>query len=232
MSLDLRLSEESDLDSWFLKDLVHILKLIFSGVPLHDDSLRSGRSVETYFRNRKTQNRAGMECEFRHVLRDHSNHSGVMRSWRYFAEDHVFTFDEKLDSEYSVASQSVSYLSRYLLGLLLRRRTHPLRLPGLMVIAINLMMPHRLEESCSCAVTDCQQSDLIVKIHKALNDDLPATGTSALLGNFPSFGDLRLITYHTLAVTGRTHHRLNHARETDPSHGGPELIFRLGKLIP
>ena len=81
-------------------------------------------------------------------------------------------------------------------------------------------------------MTDCQQSDLIVKIHKALNDDLPATGTSALLGNFPSFGDLRLITYHTLAVTGRTHHRLNHARETDPSHGGPELIFRLGKLIP
>ena len=80
-------------------------------------------------------------------------------------------------------------------------------------------------------MTDCQQSDLIVKIHKALNDDLPATGTSALLGNFPSFGDLRLITYHTLAVTGRTHHRLNHTRETYPFDRCIEFVLRLGELI-
>ena len=171
-----------------------------------------------------------MECEFRHVLRDHCHHSGVVRPWRDFTEYHILPLDEKLDSEYSIATQSGGYLAGDLLGLPLGGSAHSLRLPGLTIISIDLMMAHRLEERCSGAVTDCQQGDFIVKVHKTLNDDLTATGTSALLGYSPSLGDLRLITYNTLAVTRRTHHRFHHARETDPSHGGPELIFRLGKL--
>ena len=44
MSLDFGLSEEPDLDTGILKNLVHILELIFSGVALYDDGLRGGRS--------------------------------------------------------------------------------------------------------------------------------------------------------------------------------------------
>ena len=47
------------------------------------------------------------------------------------------------------------------------------------------MMTYGIKECGTAAVTYSEQGDLIIKLYESLNDNLTASGTTALLGNLP-----------------------------------------------
>ena len=65
MAIDLGFSEESDLDTGFLENLLDIVELDLVGIAFDYDSLRSTGAIELDFRNRKTENGTGVKAELR-----------------------------------------------------------------------------------------------------------------------------------------------------------------------
>ena len=68
MTLNFRLSEDTDLHTRFFKNLLKIAELILLGIAFNDNGLRSRRAVESHFRNRKSEDCTCMESELRQVL--------------------------------------------------------------------------------------------------------------------------------------------------------------------
>ena len=63
MAFDFGLAEDADLGSGFLEDFVEILENYLFGISFHHDRTGSRRTIETDFRNRKTEQSAGVETE-------------------------------------------------------------------------------------------------------------------------------------------------------------------------
>ena len=59
-------------------------------------------------------------------------------------------------------------------------------------------MPYRLAEAGSAGMTHRQQSDLVIEIDEAFDDDPPATGAATGLRIFPCRIDVRVAAQHRL----------------------------------
>ena len=80
-------------------------------------------------------------------------------------------------------------------------------------------------------MTHGQESDFIVKLHEALDDNLAASGTSPLLGDLPrSIGIGRRLA-DALAMARRAHDRLYDARSADFLYCSVKLLPGSGKTI-
>ena len=117
-----------------------------------------------------------MEVEFREILRDHRDHTGVVGTGADFAEDGLVALDEDLNTENTLTAQSGSDGSGDMAGLLLGLEAHSLGLPGLLIVAVDLMVSDGFKENGSAHIAaDGQLSDLVVKVHKTFNDDSSGT---------------------------------------------------------
>jgi len=172
-----------------------------------------------------------MQGEFRQILRDQRDQTGVVRPRRYLAEPDLFALDEQFDPEDATPAQRIGDRQRDALRLGQRRRCHGLRLPGLLIVAFLLAMPYRLAEAGSAGMTHRQQSDLVIEIDEAFDDDPPATGAATGLRIFPGRIDVRVAAQHRLPLARGTHYRLDQAREAQRHGGGAALVQRVGKAI-
>ena len=78
-------------------------------------------------------------------------------------------------------------------------------------------MPYRLAEAGSAGMTHRQQSDLVIEIDEAFDDDPPATGAATGLRIFPGRIDVRVAAQHRLPLARGTHYRLDR-------HGKPSAM--------
>ena len=80
-------------------------------------------------------------------------------------------------------------------------------------------------------MADGQLGDFVIEIDKPFHDHLSGTGTPAFLRIMPGTVDIFLFADDALAVSARTHDRLDDTRHPDCFHSLDELLFRLGKAI-
>lgn len=80
-------------------------------------------------------------------------------------------------------------------------------------------------------MTHGQQRDLVIKVHKPLDDHLALARASAFLRVFPRAFDVGGAAHHALALAGGAHDGLHHARHSDGLDGRAELLLRGRKLV-
>ena len=231
MTYHLGLAEDTHLNVLLSHHLFEIAKDNLVAITLNHNSFRCRRTIETYRRNGQTQHRASVQSELRQILRDHRNHTRVVRTGRHLAEQHLIATDEQLHAEDTVTTQRTRNLASDLLSLSDRDVAHRLRLPRLAVVAINLVMTNGFEHGGTARVTNGEQCNLVVELNETLNDHATCTGTTTLLSNGPRALDLLLRVANTLTVTRRAHHGLNDAGRTDLLHRSLELLARCSKAI-
>ena len=166
-----------------------------------------------------------MQCKFALVLRNHSHHAGVVRTWRHFAENHIVALDEHFHAEYAVAAKRVGYSLGNLLRLGFCCRAHWLRLPRIAVVAVDLNMSDRFAKRCTKNVAHREQRDFVVEIDKRLNNHATGSGATAFLGNVPTAVDVVERLHHALTVARTAHDRFNHARHTNLVHSIAEFLI-------
>ena len=76
-----------------------------------------------------------------------------------------------------------------------------------------------------------EEGNLVVEMHKALDNHTPCTGTTSLLAHTPSGFDVRVLFDSGLPMSRRGHNRLDHAGQPDMLHRRKELIVVVGELI-
>src|SRR5690606_32364417 len=112
-----------------------------------------------------------------------------------------------------------------------RRVAHRLRLPALVVVAIDLTMTHRRAKAGAADVADRQQGDLVVEVDEAF-DDHPTLGAPCPLErDRPRSLDIADFLDGTLSLSRRAHHRLDDAGETDSLDGRDVLCLRARKAV-
>ena len=141
-----------------------------------------------------------------------------MRTWRYFAEEHLLAADKHLHAKNSVTAQGVGNLFGDILRLLQGFLAHGLCLPGLTIVAVHLVMAYGIQESGAATVADGKQGNLIVKLNKALHNHFSGTGAATLLGDIPGPVGIGRRLADALSMSGRTHDGLHHA-------GGADLFY-------
>ena len=82
-----------------------------------------------YIRDRQTQNSADMKGKLREVLRNHRNHTGIMRARRQLTEKHVLAFYKKFNTVNSAAAQRTDHFFRNFLRVRECLFAHRVRLP-------------------------------------------------------------------------------------------------------
>ena len=172
-----------------------------------------------------------MQRKLRQILRDHRNHTRIVRTGRHLAEQHLVTADEQLNAEDTVTTQRTRNLASDLLSLSDRDVAHRLRLPRLTVVAINLVVTNGFEHGRTARMTNGQQRNLVVELNKTLNDHATCTCTATLLSDLPRAVDLLLRVANTLTVTRRAHNGLHNAGSTDLLHRSLKLLARSSETI-
>ena len=231
MPLDLRLSEQADLDARLAQDVLQAAEDHFVRITLDDDGLGSAGAEETDLGDRQAEHSARMQRKFAQILGNHRHHAGIVRARRHLGEDDLVTLDEHFHAEDTVAAQGAGNRHGDLLRLFQGVGRHRLRLPTLTVVTAHLMMTDGIERRRTVAVTDGQERDLIIEIHESLDDDTARTGTAGGLRLMPGIVDFLLAPDHALSVSGRTHHGLHHARDADLSDSGVKFLPCIGELV-
>ena len=84
-----------------------------------------------------------MQSELRKILRDHCDHSCVMRTGRDFAENDIFALNKQFDPENTAAAERLRDFACNLACLFFGNRVHCLWLPGFTIVAVNLYVSDR-----------------------------------------------------------------------------------------
>ena len=137
-----------------------------------------------------------------------------MGARRHFAEPHLIAFDKQLYAKQATTAQRFSHRFGDAFGLSQSNRAHGLWLPGFLVIALLLTMTDRRTESCATYVAHGEQGDFVIEVDEAFDDDPAFARTTAFLRVVPSLLHIVSAAQQALAFARRTHHRLDHTRET------------------
>ena len=141
-----------------------------------------------------------MQGELRKILRDHRDHARVVRTGRYFAEDHLFALNKQLDTEDTTSAERFRYLARNLARFFFCHRAHGLGLPGFAIVAVDLHVSDRFQERGATDMANRQLRNLVIEIHEPFYDNLAGTGASALLRIMPGTVDIFFFADHALPV--------------------------------
>jgi len=152
--------------------------------------------------DRQSQYCAGMQGKLRQVLGDHGDHAGIMRAWRYLAEDDIAPLDEQFYPEDTASAKCCRYFPGNIAGTGKSLFTHGLWLPGLAVITVYLHMADGFSEAGPPGMADGELGDFIIKVYKTFNDDLAGTGAAALLCVFPGGINFGVIPDGALPLAG------------------------------
>ena len=172
-----------------------------------------------------------MQGKLRKILRDHRHHTGVVRTRRDLAEDHLIPLHEEFNAKDATATQRLGNLTGNLASLGLGLRTHHLRLPRFTIVSIDLYMADRLQEGGSTDVAHGQLGDLVIEINKSLDNHLSSSGTSPLLCIMPGRFDIFRLANHTLAMATGAHDRFHHTGHANHFDSLLEFSFRSSKAI-
>ena len=227
----LRLTEDTHLNVLLGHNLFEITEDNLIAITLNHNRFRRRRTIETYRRNGQTQHCASVQSKLRQILRDHRNHTRIVRTGRHLAEQHLVAADEQLNTEDTVTTQRARNLTSDLLSLSDRDVAHRLRLPRLTVVAINLVVTNGFEHGSTARMAHGQQRNLVVELNKTLNDHATCTRTTTLLSDLPRAVDLLLRVANTLTVTRRAHNGLHNAGSTDLFNRRLELLACCRKAI-
>ncbi len=93
------------------------------------------------------------------------------------------------------------------------------------------MVPDWLQTGRSAAVTDSQEGDFIIEIHKPLHDYTASSGTTAFLGDGPASEDILFASDDALSVAGRTHNRLYNARNAHFFYSCKEVFLGVCEAV-
>ena len=215
MSVDFAFAENTHRCIGGFEDFIQIGERNVVAVSAGDNRLGRRRSVESNVGNGQAENGAGVKREFRQVLRNHCYHAGVVRTGGNLAENDLVALDEHFDAENTASAQRAGDLAGNFLSFRLRFVRHGLRLPGFLVVAVNLMVSNRFEERRSASVTNGQEGNLVIEIDKPFDDNFACAGASAFLSDLPAFVDVVCRFANALSVSGRGHNRLDNARSSD-----------------
>ena len=111
-----------------------------------------------------------------------------MRPGGYFAKPDLIPLDEEFHAEQPEAPEGLRDRGGVGLCLFQGSRGHGLGLPGLPVIAVHLHMANGIAKQRSIPVANRQQSDFVVEVDEALDDDALPRTPGAFAGVAPSGG--------------------------------------------
>ena len=149
----------------------------------------------------------------------------------HFAEDGLVALDEDLHAEDAPAAQSARDGGSDAAGLLFGLGAHGLGLPGLLIVAVDLMVSHGFEEDGAVDAADGQLGDLVVEVHEAFDDDPARSGPAAFLRDLPRRIDVLFLLDGALAVAGGAHDGLHHAGKTDLLDGLTVFLVGSGEAV-
>ena len=178
-----------------------------------------------------------MELELGTALRAHGDQAGVVGTGADLGEPHVVAADEQLHAEDAAATERAGDAGGDGAGVVQRDLRHRHRLPRLDVIAVDLAVadglaePRRRLAGGGIDGTDGEQRDLVVEVDETLDDDAPRGHAAAAHGVIPRGADVLPGPHGGLALAGRAHHRLDHARQADLLDGRGELLPRRGEAV-
>ncbi|OOL30471.1 hypothetical protein GQ85_19695 [Rhodococcus rhodochrous] len=177
-----------------------------------------------------------MQLEFGVALRAQGHQAGVVRAGAHLGEEHVVARDEQFHAEDTAAAERAGHRRRDLPGPGQGPLAHRLGLPGLDVVAGALQVPDRFAEERLHLPgrpdgADGELGDLVLEVDEALDDDPAEVDAPAGERVVPGGGDLVGGADRGLALAGRGHHRLDHARETDLGRGGADLVEGFGEAV-
>ena len=129
MSFYLRLAKYTHLHARFAENCLKIVKLNFIRIAFHHYRTRCRGAEEAYFGYRQPEKSAGMQSKFAELLRNHCNHSCIVRARRDFRENHMVVFNEKFNAENSISAKSICNFFGDILRLAQRLKMHALWLP-------------------------------------------------------------------------------------------------------
>ncbi len=172
-----------------------------------------------------------MQRELGKILGNQGHQAGIVRARRHLAEPHLVALDEQFDAEQPASAEGLGHCPGDPLGLGQGLRAHRLRLPGLVVVALDLAVTDRRAESGAVDVAHGEQSDLVVEIDEALDDHPALAGAPAFLGIVP--GRLQVVGafQDALALARRTHDRLHHAGVADALDATAVVLEGIGEVI-
>src|SRR5690554_1072154 len=149
-----------------------------------------------------------MKSKFRKVLRHQCDKPRIVGPGRYFGKPDIIPLNKKFDAVNTEAAQILYHRSCNLGRPIKSLLRHRVRLPGLTVVTVFLTVADRIAECNAVTMPYGQQRNLIIKVDEAFNNNPPPACTTAGLSIFPCGFNIRFRLDGTLALTGRTHHRL------------------------
>ena len=172
-----------------------------------------------------------MQREFGEVLRDQRDQPRIVRPRRDFAENYFIAAHKQLDAEQAVTAQRIGNFLRHVLRSISRRLRHRLRLPRFLIIARFLPMADGFAEAGAADMAHGKQSDFIIEIDEAFDDDGGTTRARFFTGNAPGFVDITRALNHALAFAGGAHDRFYNAGDADGIDRCTEFGFVGGKPV-
>ena len=186
-----------------------------------------------------------MQCELAQPLRGHRHHARIVRARGDLIEQHrTVGQHEQLHAEHApsvlacrvgLADQPLDGGPRDAPGLLQHRGISGRRLPGLAVVAAFLALSDRRAGHNARGRAHGQHGQLVIqrgqRLHDHARDVALARGAAPGLRFHPRRVDAIGGSHHRLAVSGRAHHRLDHARIPYGLGAGTQLLQCAGKTV-
>ena len=210
-------AEDADAGMVLLESLFEIIVEGLVALHRREYYSRSTSMLEVNAGDRQPHHGTEMQFKLREVGGvSECHHTGVVRTRREFAEDHLTLLgEEELHAPDTSTGERLCHCSRHLLRLCQCLVTNLVWLPRLTIVASLLHMSDRwAEESVTVFLCDSEKCELRVEVDKLLDDHLLNVATTTLHCIAERSFEFAVIMHIALSMTRRRHERFYDARKT------------------